>query len=75
VVVCPNAIVATIQQQNKVRAQPQWYVVAFDKQTGNPLWRHEIGETPLPDALLVDRDGRVVVTTVPGSVICLAPQG
>jgi outer membrane protein assembly factor BamB len=75
VVVCPNAIVATIQQQNKVRAQPQWYVVAFDKQTGNPLWRHEIGETPLPDGLLVDRDGRVVVTTVPGSVICLAPQG
>jgi outer membrane protein assembly factor BamB len=75
IVVCPNAIVAAIQQQHKFRAQPQWYVVAFDQQSGNPLWRQEINETPLPDGLLVDRDGRVVVTTVHGSVICLAPQG
>ena len=41
IVVCPNAIVAAIQQQHKFRAQPQWYVVAFDKQTGNPLLSSE----------------------------------
>ena len=74
-VICPNAVVAAIQQQQRARSQPQWYVTALNKKNGRPLWRHEIRQTPLPDGLLVDRDGRVVVTMVSGNVLCLGPAG
>lgn len=71
-VVCPNAVVAVIKQQQKHRAQPQWYVAAFDKEGGRRLWQQEIFGKPLPDGLLVDRIGRVIVTMLDGSLICLA---
>jgi outer membrane protein assembly factor BamB len=71
IVVCPNAVIAVIQQQQKYRAQPQWYVVAFDSEKGRQLWRHEVRESPLPGGLLVDRDGQVVVTMLSGNVQCL----
>ncbi len=74
-VVAPGAVVAVIQQQQKFRAQPQWYVVAFDKQNGKRLWQHEILGEPLPDGLLVDRDGQVVITMLDGSLICLGKRG
>ena len=68
-VVAPNAIVAVIQQQDKYRAQPQWRVAAFDKANGNQLWRQDLPGKPLPDGLLVDRDGHVVVTMLDGSIV------
>ena len=70
--VCPNAIVAVVQHQQKFRAHPQWFVVAFDKTTGKASWRHEIRDEPLPGGLLIDRDGRIVVTTLTGSLLSLA---
>ena len=73
IVNCNNAIVASIQQQHKFRAQRQWFVAALDKQTGKRLWRQEIPSTPLPDGLLVDRDGNIVVALTNGDVIGLAP--
>ena len=73
-VVCPNAIVAVIQQQQKNRAQPQWYVAAFEKEKGRKLWQQEINGKPLPDGLLVDRDGQIVVTMLDGSLLCLGKQ-
>ena len=72
-VVCPNAIVGAVKYQQKYRSQPQWYAVAFDRESGKPIWQHEIFGTPLPGGLLVDRDGRVVLTMVTGSVLCLGP--
>ena len=73
--VCPNAVVAVVQQQQKYRAWPQWYVVAYDKKTGSPYWRHEIRQEPLPGGLLVDSGGQVVVTMLDGKVLCLGPKG
>jgi hypothetical protein len=73
-VICPNAIVAALRQQQRIRSQPQWYVVAFNKQTGAPMWRQEVHDIPLPDGLLVDRDGNVVVTMVNGTIACFGPQ-
>ncbi len=70
--VSPNAVVAVVQHQQKYRAQPQRYVIAFNVESGAVLWRHEIAEHPLPGGLLIDRDGRVVVTTISGSMICIA---
>ena len=74
-VVCPNAIVAVVQQQQKNRAQPQWYVAAFDKKKGHRMWQHEIIGKPLPDGLLVDRDGNIVVTMLDGSLVCVGKRG
>ncbi|MEO1971734.1 MAG: hypothetical protein ABGX07_09280, partial [Pirellulaceae bacterium] len=69
-VVAPNGVVAVVRQQQKARAQSQWYVVALNKNNGNLIWRHELRQTPLPDGLMVDRSGQVVVTMVNGNLIC-----
>ena len=53
------------------RAQPQWFVVAFNKKTGAPFWRQELRAEPLPGGLLVDRNGQVVVTMLDGGLQCL----
>ena len=71
-VVGPNAIVAVVQHQQKYRAQPQWFVVAFDQGSGKATWRHEIKDEPLPGGLLINRDGRIVVTTLAGNLLSLA---
>ena len=70
-VVGPNAIVAVVQHQQKYRAQPQWFVVAFDQASGKATWRHEVKDEPLPGGLLVNRDGRIVVTTLTGNLLSL----
>ena len=72
--VCPNMVVAVVQHQQKYRAQPQWFAVAFDKSTGKESWRQEIRDEPQPGGLLVDRSGRVVITTLRGSLLCLAKK-
>ncbi len=73
-VVGPNAVVAVVHQQHKYRAQPQRYVAAFDKAKGFQLWQHELSGKPLPDGLLVDRDGQIIVTMLDGSLICLGDK-
>jgi outer membrane protein assembly factor BamB len=69
-VVAPNAIVAVVRQQQKARAQSQWYVVALNKTNGNLIWRQEVRQDPLPDGLMVDRSGQVIVTMINGNLIC-----
>lgn len=69
--ICPNAVVAIVQNQQKARAQPQWYAVAFNAKNGATLWRHELRNDPLPGGLLIDRNGQVIVTMLDGSVLCL----
>ena len=68
---CPNAVVAVVQYQMKFRAQPQWYAVAFNAKTGKPFWKQELFGTPLPGGLLIDRNGRSVVTMIDGTVVSL----
>jgi outer membrane protein assembly factor BamB len=70
--IAANAAIAVVQQQQKYRAQPQRYVLAFDSKTGRTIWRHELFEEPIPGGLLIDRDGSVVVTTLNGSVVCFS---
>jgi hypothetical protein len=67
--VCPNAVVAVVSFQQKFRAQPQWYVVAFDNDRGRVLFRQELADEPLPGGLLVDREGGVVVTMIDGTLM------
>ncbi|MHC4400868.1 MAG: outer membrane protein assembly factor BamB family protein, partial [Planctomycetota bacterium] len=55
--VCPEAVVAVVQYQHRVRSQPQWFLAAFKADDGTPIWfwRHELPSKPLPGGLLVDR--------------------
>ncbi|MFH0901081.1 MAG: hypothetical protein V2A73_10665, partial [Pseudomonadota bacterium] len=75
--VCPESVVAVVQFQNQVRAQPQWFLAAFMAGDGTPIWfwRHELPSEPLPGGLLVDRNGQVVVTLLDGTVLCFGPAG
>ncbi len=71
--VAPNAVVAVVRQQHKFRSQPQWHLAALDARTGDQVFKHELRGDPLPDGLLVDRDGRIVVVMLDGSVEAWGP--
>jgi len=73
--VSPNAIVAVVKYQQRTRAHAQWYVVALDAKSGTPYFQHELRDVPLPDGLLVDAQGRIIVTTVGGDIVCLGAKG
>ena len=59
--------------QALTRSQPQWWLVAFDKDSGRQILRQEIRGEPLPDGLLMDRQGQVVVAMLDGSHLCFGP--
>ncbi len=73
-VVCPNAIVAVARSQTRHRAHPQWYVVGFDSTTGSIMFQQALLGDPLPDGLLVDAEGRIVVTMLDGRIVCLTSK-
>ena len=68
--VCPNAVVSVVRFQAKFRAKAQWWLIAFNQKTGNPMFRQELREDPLPGGLLIDRRGHIVVTMLDGKVLC-----
>jgi outer membrane protein assembly factor BamB len=74
-VVSPTAIVGVVRYQEKTRSQPTWYLIGLDVNKGNQLFRKQLRGNPLPGGLLVDRDGRIVVTMVDGQQICFSTQG
>jgi hypothetical protein len=43
---------------------------------GTPVgyWRHALPQEPLPEGLAIGSDGQVVVTTIDGHVLSLAPK-
>jgi outer membrane protein assembly factor BamB len=45
-------------------------VVALDLESGNVLWKHPLPSPPVPWAMAVNREGRVVVTLENGLVLC-----
>ncbi len=65
-----NAVVAVAQYQHPHRAHPQWTVVAYDLKNGEELSRVRLDQEPLPGGLLIDRDGRIVVSLIDGGMIC-----
>ena len=74
--VCPNAVVAVAGYQQRARSQPQWFVEAFNAENGRPYFRQPLRGEPLPEGLLVDKDGQIVVTMLDGRVLCYtAGQG
>ncbi|MFQ6131027.1 MAG: PQQ-binding-like beta-propeller repeat protein [Armatimonadota bacterium] len=74
--VCPASVVAVVKYQVRSRAHPQWFLAAFSSQDGTPywFWRYPLPSKPLPEGLLVGRDGQVVLTMLDGRVLSLGPR-
>ena len=74
--VTPLRVAAVVQFQNRVRAHPQWQVAAFNSANGTPIWfwQHDLPTEPLPEGLAVGRDGQLIVVTLEGQVLSIAPN-
>ncbi|MEQ2009372.1 MAG: PQQ-binding-like beta-propeller repeat protein, partial [Limisphaerales bacterium] len=68
----PNALLTVASYQDMGRARPQWFLIGLDPKDGRRLFRQELPAEPLPDGLLVDRAGRIMVTLMDGGMVCYA---
>ncbi len=69
-VVCSNAVVAVVRYQHRVRSQPSWYLIAFDLKSGRVMARQELKAEPLPGGLMVTREGKSIISTIDGQILC-----
>lgn len=46
------------------------FLVGLKPKGGKQLFREELAAEPLPDGLLVDRAGRIMVTLIEGGMVC-----
>lgn len=70
--VTPNAVVAVAKFQDLRRAKPLWTLLVLASQNGRPMAQQPLQGDPLPGGLLIDRNGRVIVTMLDGSLVCYA---
>ena len=68
--IAPNAIVAVARYQDLRRAVPQWFLTAMNPANGAQLFQVEIPAEPLPGGLIVDREGRILVSLLDGGMVC-----
>ena len=61
--------------QDLTRARPLWFLVALAPEDGRCIFQQELPGDPLPDGLLVDRDGRIVISLLDGSLVSFASRG
>jgi outer membrane protein assembly factor BamB len=52
------------------KAASIWQLTARNPGTGEVIWSNTLPGEPLPSGLTVDRDGRIAVTMLDGSVAC-----
>jgi hypothetical protein len=70
VTVTPNALLTVASFQVMSRARPQWFLIGLAPETGQRLFQQELPGEPLPDGLIVDRNGRILVTLIDGGMAC-----
>ncbi|NNE90865.1 MAG: PQQ-binding-like beta-propeller repeat protein [Verrucomicrobiales bacterium] len=68
--VAPNAVITVARYQDLRRAMPQHFLTAMNPKNGKQLWQTELLDEPLPGALIVDHEGRILVNFLDGSVAC-----
>ena len=74
--VCPSSVVAVVKYQNRIRARAEWFLIAFNARNGTPLgfWHYPLPSKPLPEGLLVGRDGQIVLAMLNGNVRSFGPK-
>jgi outer membrane protein assembly factor BamB len=70
VALSPNALLTVASCQVMSRARPQWFLIGLNPADGRQLFRQELPGEPLPEGLIVDRAGRVMVTLMDGGMVC-----
>ena len=50
--------------------------MVFNTSDGKPIWfwQHDLPFEPLPEGLAVNRDGQLIVATLEGHILQLAPR-
>ena len=69
-----NAVVAVSDLSQGESAEPKWVVTALDINTGESIWQQKLDGNPLPNALLIDRDGQVIVVMEDGGIACFGEK-
>ena len=64
---CNNAIVLSAKRQTNL-------IEVLDINNGKRLWSHSSIPSPLPWGLIVDREGRIIVTLKDGQIICFGQR-
>ena len=58
-----NAIIVSAKRQTNL-------IEVLDIKNGNRIWSQSLTTPPLPWGLIVDRNGRIIVTLKDGQIIC-----
>jgi outer membrane protein assembly factor BamB len=66
----PDAVLAVYESAVPRSLSSRWLLCALDRADGSLKWRSDLPAPALPGGLAVDRDGRVLVTAMDGSVAC-----
>lgn len=69
--VAPNAIVTVARYQDLRRATPQFFLTGLRTDNGAQLFQVELPGEPLPGALAIDRNGRMLVSLLDGGIVCV----
>ena len=68
-----TVLVAGLRDSPQPTAQPQAHLVALTVADGTTRWTHPLPAAPVPWGVIVDRDGRIVVSLQDGRVLCFGP--
>jgi hypothetical protein len=60
-----------VHESERSRVPASWQVAVLDRKTGSPLTASALPAEPVYNALCIDREGRIIVPLVDGSVACL----
>lgn len=75
VALAKNAALAVCEIPGQRSLASRWTVCALDLSSGDTLWRFELPSAALAGGLLVDRDGRVIISLADGSLVCVGGEG
>jgi hypothetical protein len=65
-----NGLVAICEEPLARSLKTEWSVNGIDCGDGSLLWSEELPAEALPGGLLIDREGRLVISLLDGSVVC-----
>ncbi|MBI4581684.1 MAG: PQQ-binding-like beta-propeller repeat protein [Planctomycetes bacterium] len=65
-----NGVVAVREQPRPRNRWSQWRVACLNPDDGRPAWEQNLPAPASPGGLLIDRDGRVIVTLNDGNMVC-----
>jgi outer membrane protein assembly factor BamB len=68
---CTNAIIFSANYSEEHRIN---FIEALDINNGKRLWSQPLISPPLPWGLIVDRDGRIIVTLKDGQIMCFGQR-